>query len=62
MDTIAILDFGRTIHASHRQRIRRLGVYSEIVQCDIPASQCKRFKGIILRFAPQRARRPKARF
>jgi GMP synthase (glutamine-hydrolysing) len=52
MDTIAILDFGGQYTHLIANRIRRLGVYSEIVQCDIPASQCKRFKGIILSGSP----------
>jgi GMP synthase (glutamine-hydrolysing) len=52
MDTIAILDFGGQYTHLIANRIRRLGVYSAIVQSDIPASQCKRFKGIILSGSP----------
>jgi GMP synthase (glutamine-hydrolysing) len=52
MDTIAILDFGGQYTHLIANRIRRLGVYSEIVQSDTSASQCKRFKGIILSGSP----------
>jgi GMP synthase (glutamine-hydrolysing) len=52
MDTIAILDFGGQYTHLIANRIRRLGVYSEIVPSDIPASQCARFKGIILSGSP----------
>jgi GMP synthase (glutamine-hydrolysing) len=52
MDNIAILDFGGQYTHLIANRIRRLGVYSEIVQSDISASQCKRFKGIIFSGSP----------
>ena len=52
MDTITILDFGGQYTHLIANRIRRLGVYSEIVQSDIPASECRRFKGIILSGGP----------
>jgi GMP synthase (glutamine-hydrolysing) len=52
MDTIAILDFGGQYTHLIANRIRRLGVYSEIVQSDIPAAECQRFKGIILSGGP----------
>ncbi len=52
MDTIAILDFGGQYTHLIANRIRRLGVYSEIVQSDIPAAECKRFKGIVLSGSP----------
>ena len=52
MDAIAILDFGGQYTHLIANRIRRLGVYSEIVQSDVPASQFSRFKGIILSGGP----------
>jgi GMP synthase (glutamine-hydrolysing) len=52
MDTIAILDFGGQYTHLIANRIRRLGVYSKIVQSDIPAADCRRFKGIILSGGP----------
>jgi GMP synthase (glutamine-hydrolysing) len=52
MDTIAILDFGGQYTHLIANRIRRLGVYSEIVASDSAASQCSRFKGIILSGSP----------
>ncbi len=52
MDTIAILDFGGQYTHLIANRIRRLGVYSEIIPSDIPASKCARFKGIILSGSP----------
>jgi GMP synthase (glutamine-hydrolysing) len=52
MDTMAIFDFGGQYTHLIANRIRRLGVYSEIVQSDIPAQKCRRFKGIILSGSP----------
>jgi len=52
MDTIAILDFGGQYTHLIANRIRRLGVYSEILPTDIPAQKCARFKGIILSGSP----------
>jgi GMP synthase (glutamine-hydrolysing) len=52
MDTIAVLDFGGQYTHLIANRIRRLGVFSEIVPCDIPSSECQRFKGIILSGSP----------
>jgi GMP synthase (glutamine-hydrolysing) len=52
MDTIAIVDFGGQYTHLIANRIRRLGVYSEIVPNDIAASQCARFKGIVLSGGP----------
>jgi GMP synthase (glutamine-hydrolysing) len=52
MDTIAVLDFGGQYTHLIANRIRRLGVYSEIVQSDAPASQFGRYKGIILSGGP----------
>jgi GMP synthase (glutamine-hydrolysing) len=52
MDTIAILDFGGQYTHLIANRIRRLGVFSEIVENNVPAEECKRYKGIILSGSP----------
>jgi GMP synthase (glutamine-hydrolysing) len=52
MDTIAILDFGGQYTHLIANRIRRLGVYSEIVKNTITAAQCRGFKGVILSGSP----------
>jgi GMP synthase (glutamine-hydrolysing) len=52
MDIIAILDFGGQYTHLIANRIRRLGVYSEIVENSISASACSRYKGIILSGGP----------
>jgi GMP synthase (glutamine-hydrolysing) len=52
MDTIAILDFGGQYTHLIANRIRRLGVYSQIVQSNVSAEQCRMYKGIILSGGP----------
>jgi GMP synthase (glutamine-hydrolysing) len=52
MDTIAILDFGGQYTHLIANRIRRLGVYSTIVDNHIHAPECREFKGIILSGGP----------
>jgi GMP synthase (glutamine-hydrolysing) len=52
MDTIAILDFGGQYTHLIANRIRRLGVYSEILPSDVPAEKCVQHKGIILSGSP----------
>ena len=52
MDTIAIVDFGGQYAHLIANRIRRLGVYSEIIQNDVDAYACREFKGIILSGSP----------
>ena len=52
MDAIAILDFGGQYTHLIANRIRRLLVYSEILQSDVPAERCARYKGIILSGGP----------
>ncbi|MBD3393482.1 MAG: glutamine-hydrolyzing GMP synthase [Chitinivibrionales bacterium] len=52
MDTIAVLDFGGQYTHLIANRIRRLGVFSEIVPCHAPASDLRPFKGIILSGGP----------
>ncbi|NLD94837.1 MAG: glutamine-hydrolyzing GMP synthase, partial [Fibrobacter sp.] len=51
-DTIAVLDFGGQYAHLIANRIRRLGVYSEIVDSDIKAYELSRFKGIIFSGSP----------
>jgi GMP synthase (glutamine-hydrolysing) len=52
MDTIAILDFGGQYTHLIANRIRRLGVYSEILDSGVRASDCTGFKGLILSGSP----------
>ncbi|MBD3328212.1 glutamine-hydrolyzing GMP synthase [Candidatus Peregrinibacteria bacterium] len=53
MDKIAVLDFGGQYAHLIANRIRRLNVYSEIVDADIPAEKLKDYKGIIFSGGPQ---------
>ncbi len=52
MDTIAIVDFGGQYAHLIANRIRRLGVYSEIVQPDSDLKNYERFKGVIFSGGP----------
>ncbi len=52
VDTIVVLDFGGQYAHLIANRIRRLGVYSEIVQPDVDPVTLQRFKGIILSGSP----------
>lgn len=52
IDTIAVLDFGGQYAHLIANRIRRLGVYSEIVFSDIGASELLMYKGIIFSGSP----------
>ena len=52
MDTIAIIDFGGQYTHLIANRIRRLGVYSEILKSGVEASRCTGFKGIVLSGSP----------
>jgi len=52
LDRIAVLDFGGQYAHLIANRIRRLGVYSEIVACDTPAPELAVYKGIILSGGP----------
>lgn len=51
-DTIAVLDFGGQYAHLIANRIRRLGVYSEIVSNDIDAAELDIYKGIIFSGSP----------
>src|SRR3989338_9044899 len=53
MDKIAILDFGGQYAHLIANRVRRLGVYSEILPNDTEASKLKEYKGLILSGGPQ---------
>lgn len=53
MDKIAVLDFGGQYAHLIANRVRRLNVYSEILDSDTPADKLKDFKGIILSGGPQ---------
>lgn len=53
MDKIAVLDFGGQYAHLIANRIRRLNVYSEIFDGEVPASTLKGFKGIIFSGGPQ---------
>lgn len=52
MDKIAILDFGSQFAHLLANRIRRLGVYSEIHDATTPADLFKNYKGLILSGGP----------
>ena len=52
MEKIAILDFGGQYTHLIANRIRRLGVYSEIVQNDVTPEKLSEFKGIIFSGGP----------
>jgi GMP synthase (glutamine-hydrolysing) len=52
MDTIAVLDFGGQYTHLIANRIRRLGVFSEIVPCESDAGSLAGYKGIILSGGP----------
>ena len=51
-EKVAVLDFGGQYAHLIANRVRRLGVYSEIVDNEIPANELKRYKGIILSGGP----------
>jgi GMP synthase (glutamine-hydrolysing) len=52
MDRIAVLDFGGQYAHLIANRIRRLGVYSEILDGDVGAGELSDYKGIILSGGP----------
>lgn len=53
MDTIAVVDFGGQYAHLIATRVRRMGVYSEIVPDSTPLEDFKKYKGIILSGGPQ---------
>jgi GMP synthase (glutamine-hydrolysing) len=58
MDKIAILDFGSQFSHLLANRIRRLGVYSEILDSDTPANELKKYKGLIISGGPASVNAP----
>ncbi|NIA02207.1 MAG: glutamine-hydrolyzing GMP synthase [Nitrospirae bacterium] len=52
MDKIVVLDFGGQYAHLIANRIRRLGVYSEIKDGDVPVDELRNYKGIILSGGP----------
>ncbi len=56
MDKIAVLDFGGQYAHLIANRIRRLGVYSEIVDGEVSASELREYKGLILSGGPTSVR------
>jgi len=52
-EKVVVLDFGGQYAHLIANRIRRLGVYSEIREPDTPAEELKAYKGIILSGGPQ---------
>ena len=53
MEKVAVIDFGGQYAHLIANKIRRLGVYSEIVQNDVSAEKIKEFSGIILSGSPR---------
>jgi len=53
MDKIAVLDFGGQYAHLIANRVRRLHVYSEILDASTPAEKLRGYKGIILSGGPQ---------
>jgi len=60
MDKIAILDFGSQFAHLLANRVRRLGVYSEILDAETPADQLGDYKGIIISGGPASVNAPNA--
>jgi GMP synthase (glutamine-hydrolysing) len=60
MDKIAILDFGSQFAHLLANRIRRLGVYSEILDPQTPLDQLKSYKALILSGGPASVNAPDA--
>jgi GMP synthase (glutamine-hydrolysing) len=52
MEKIAILDYGSQLTHLLATEVRRLGVYSEILEPEVAASELKEYKGIILSGGP----------
>ncbi len=59
-DKIAVLDFGGQYAHLIANRVRRLGVYSEIVDNEISADKLSEYKGIILSGGPDSVNDPNA--
>jgi len=59
-DKIAVLDFGGQYAHLIANRVRRLGVYSEILDNEVSVDQLSQYKGIILSGGPDSVNDPKA--
>lgn len=59
-DKIAVLDFGGQYAHLIANRVRRLGVYSEILDNETPAAKLRDYKGVILSGGPDSVNDPKA--
>lgn len=59
-EKIAVLDFGGQYAHLIANRVRRLGVYSEIRDSDTPAKELRSYKGIILSGGPMSVYAPEA--
>ena len=60
MDKIAVLDFGGQYAHLVANRVRRIGVYSEILDPETPAKELLAYKGIILSGGPSSVNDPKS--
>lgn len=52
-EKVVVLDFGGQYAHLIANRIRRLGVYSEILPCDVEASELEEYRGIIFSGGPR---------
>ncbi|MFP4163842.1 MAG: glutamine-hydrolyzing GMP synthase [Chitinispirillaceae bacterium] len=52
-EKVVVIDFGGQYAHLIANRIRRLGVYSEIMPCDVEASKLKGYKGIVFSGGPR---------
>ena len=59
-DKVAVLDFGGQYAHLIANRVRRLGVYSEILDANTPASELEKYKGLILSGGPDSVNDPDA--
>ncbi|MDP2624755.1 MAG: glutamine-hydrolyzing GMP synthase, partial [Candidatus Peregrinibacteria bacterium] len=57
-DKIAVIDFGSQLSHLLANRIRRLGVYSEILYPDTPLEELENYKGIIISGGPASVNAP----
>ncbi len=60
MDTIAVLDFGSQLTHLLANRIRRLGVYTEILEPETPAEELRKYKALVLSGGPASVNAPGA--
>lgn len=60
MDKIAVLDFGGQYAHLITNRVRRLGVYSELLDCAVDPKKLSKYKGIVLSGGPSSVHEDKA--